>query len=474
MQERKIEKQVKRLARQKKFEQIYQEFGPAYFRKYVSNRYANKDIKKLLKEEKYDEIYRKYGTISDLKEIRNELEAGTSTLVKVNTKHWIILYRILNKLTIGMAIVDIGLLTGGVDFIETDIEKARNLKKYEEQIKEYKDEIKEYSEKFNPEKQSDMEIIMRVMRDMHETIKGYDEPAMDIVGYRGMDVNQEGGIGVCRNMADNVVDKLNEINPEYNARHVSLYAQNSNYLRNNIPSNSFSEDGKRICNYGDVEEEYDKKDRIKKKVIQNEEGKEIIYYQKNGKKAYSELIEDGYETKIYYDKQGREYFKIEQKISEIEEGLSIDHKVDEDKPKQANHSMVAIDLKKEHVTLIIDPTWKGIGVYKDGKIEMFNEREPTEAVYERIFYSEGQYRGIKGAIEYPIDYVKSFIEPTLSMDELRKKYGVEAQNKMLEKIEREDNKKTFKEELKIDEGMTYDFDKNIVTIEHTKEEKEHE
>ena len=41
---------------------------------------------------------------------------------------------------------------------------------------------------------------------------------------------------------------------------------------------------------------------------------------------------------------------------------------------------------------------------------------------------------------------------------------------MLEKIEKEDNKNTFKQEIKIDKGITYDFDNNVVTIEDRERE----
>lgn len=55
------------------------------------------------------------------------------------------------------------------------------------------------------------------------------------------------------------------------------------------------------------------------------------------------------------------------------------------------------------------------------------------------------------------------------MEELEKKYGVEAQNEMLKKIEEEDRRKeqsnSFKQDLKVDnKGVTYNFDTNTVTI----------
>ncbi len=77
-------------------------------------------------------------------------------------------------------------------------------------------------------------------------------------------------------------------------------------------------------------------------------------------------------------------------------------------------------------------------------------------------------QGTKKLVESPLDYIKSFRELELTMEELEEKYGVEAQNKMLEEIEREESQEKaqskFKEELKIDKGITYNYDTNVVTI----------
>lgn len=74
------------------------------------------------------------------------------------------------------------------------------------------------------------------------------------------------------------------------------------------------------------------------------------------------------------------------------------------------------------------------------------------------------------------------MESPLSMEELEEKYGLEAQNKMLEKIERENQEskekkkvaKAFRQDYKIDKGVTYHFDTNTVTIEQNEEKEENE
>lgn len=136
------------------------------------------------------------------------------------------------------------------------------------------------------------------------------------------------------------------------------------------------------------------------------------------------------------------------------------------------HELVALDIENDNITLLIDPTYIGIGIYKQGKIIMFNEQK--EGIYERRLREEGIIKGIEGIIEYPIDYAKSFREPKLSMEELERKYGLDAQNEMLKQIDRKDNKKTLREELKIHNEVTYNFEKNTVTINKKREDESQE
>ena len=56
MKEKDIKKEVKLLAKQGYFDDIYQQFGLKYFRNYVSRNYKRKDIRKLEKEGKYFDI----------------------------------------------------------------------------------------------------------------------------------------------------------------------------------------------------------------------------------------------------------------------------------------------------------------------------------------------------------------------------------------------------------------------------------
>lgn len=448
---------------------------------------------------------------------------------------------------------------------------------------------------------------MRCMRDLHNTIEGYGEPKLDIAGYRGLDVIDEGGIGFCRNFAPNIADKLNAINPEYNARTITLYTSPGKFTSNNIEHTQIDENGNKTVIRGNEQELYvnnilnvraiilddaiiktfynEKGEITSELTIKEDENIEITYengkkiqeeirkgnetvtttYNENGevnaerrtisedkdgvhfykefingqltylkeqteeyynytiwslngnislevkansdkeiKKDYSyisgkldyvSILEDGQETIIQYDDNGneiscetkkadRENHFIEAKatselISNVNNYITYleaveNYKVDNKIP---DHEIVAVDIESENITLLIDPTSPGLGVYKDGKIVMFNEQNQEDAKYIRGNVMDvAEFNGLGQFTQYPVDYIKSFKEPTLSMEELEAKYGLEAQNKMLEQIEKEDGKNTFKESLKITDNdkttVSYDFENNTVYIENNKTQEQ--
>ncbi len=411
MKEKEIKKEVKLLAKQKEFEQIYQQYGPTYFRKYVSHKYKKEDIRKLTREGKYLDIYEKYGKkeldylFIYCKDIENEVGRKRSLPMKTvyKTKGW------LKSLSIYCLVALISMTT------PKEIMTVVNSQKYAKEIEEYTNKIKEYSKKFNIHTQSDLEIIMRTIKDMHETIRGYGDPEIDAIGFFGMDVMDENGIGVCKNMAGNIADKLNEIYPKYNARTITLYQKVEQFEQADIGETDRTLESKN--NKGN-QEENSSVDKIRENI-----------------------------GKIF-----------------------------------GNHVMVLADIKKDNVTLVIDPTNIALGVLIDGKIIMFNETQLSEAIYDKKIIGTIQDNGIRGIVECVIDPIKSHREPTLSMKELEEKYGLEAQNKMLKQIEKadEENKekrtdgKTFRQDYKVDKGVNYNFDTNTITIESNEEKEDDE
>ncbi len=509
MKEKEIKKEVKTLAKQKEFEQIYQQYGPQYFRKYVSRKFRKEDLKKLKREGKYLDIYERYGEkVLDYlyiycKDIENEVGKKRSIPMKI-------IYECIDWLK-SIVILNSVVALGFAEIYETN--KMINSQKYAEEIEEYKDKVKEYSKKFDIHRQSDMKIIMRMIKDMHETIRGYGKPKIDALGYRGMDVIDEEGIGVCRNMAPSIVDKLNAVNPEYNARIVSLYEKTEgleeakiehNLIDGNVRTNIKGNikriyiDERILTCIINTEEyykqiDYDNNGNITRQIMANQENQTSTFYKNNGDIDFVTIIKEGYKTTKYYDEKGKEIKNKKERTDENNIFLrenTLQSNLDEQVRVQeiqeviwGNHVVVAVDIKKDNVTLIIDPTNSALGFFKDGEIRMFNEKQQNEAIYDKRFFGNIKEGGIKAVLEYPIDYIKSFKEPNLSMEELEEKYGLEAQNKMLEEIEREDEKenqekrkdvKTFKQDYKIDKGITYNFDTNTVTMTPEARQKEEE
>ena len=526
MKEKEIKKQVKLLAKQKKFEQIYLEYGPKYFRKYVSRKYKREDIAKLEEEEKFLDIYMKYGEDywEEIWTIDAEQELGRKMTRKEkwSNKNFIVQSIKRAIIMIELAYVGTVLLLNSPPGQE-EIQEAKNAKKYAKEIDKYEKAVKEYAKKFDIHSQSDMEIIMRTMKDMHDTIQGYGQPKLDIEGYQGIDVMYEGGVGVCRNMANNIADKLNAINPDYNARIVTLYDALGEIEKANIKNNLLKEDNKRIEKEKNIEKvfideelreeiitEEDKtiiygydEGKISRKTISTEKQTKELLYDQNGDIAKetitfiekqednekhtiytngkltrkTELTKDYYnaiayeqngeieeeiradkegevknfykkgklrkkvitkkekETTIFYDENEKEESRKTEEIAKtlnIFELLQTGKLTPEQLRKKAreeqkeiiiNHAIVAIDIQKDKLTLLIDPTNPSIGIYKDGKIKMFNETKPEEAINDRSFVGDMWNKGFDGIIDYPIDYIKSFIEPTLSLEELEEKYG---------------------------------------------------
>lgn len=258
--------------------------------------------------------------------------------------------------------------------------------------------VNQYAENIKKMGLTDLEIFMKVQDDMHKSIEGYGAPKLDIEGYFGVDIGQENGTGVCRNMADDIVNKLNAINKDYNARMFIVKAMPGETDDPNIRKN-YAE----MASIGGTE--------FDSTSIRNIV--HFIYYTTNNKDVYDVI---------------------------------------------GNHAVVAVDLKQENITLIIDPTNTCLGVFKDGKITIFNSlsKEEPYSMY-RTPLDDLAYRGVE-SLEVPSEYVKSFLNPFVSIDEVNKEYGIEAQQKALEssKIKEEDyiyqssQPNRFKNNLKVD------------------------
>lgn len=143
-EKRKILRQLKK---EKKYEEIFKQFGQKEFTRSVDKKYKEKDIEKLKREGKFEDIYLRYGESeynSLLKEIRQrEIEEvyGKKSFranwnkIKNNIKStlYIMLY------SIGSFGIQQGVGQIGATVIESELIKNENKKEYEDLIKEYEE-----------------------------------------------------------------------------------------------------------------------------------------------------------------------------------------------------------------------------------------------------------------------------------------------------------------------------------------------
>lgn len=97
-------------------------------------------------------------------------------------------------------------------------QKTANAQEYAMEIEEYNYNVENYAQYLNLLNLSDIEVMTKIMSDMWTNIEGYGSPDLNLSGYGGLDVSASDGQGVCRNMAADMVNKLNAYNPDYNAR----------------------------------------------------------------------------------------------------------------------------------------------------------------------------------------------------------------------------------------------------------------
>lgn len=207
---------IKILKKEKNYEEIYRKFGSKEYVKNTPSSYRKKDLNKLVKEGKFEDIYSKYGK----KVYNNLLSRAKYQEIKENKgRKSAILWRIKRSLKLTGLYLGIAssTFTLSLPVLNASTTKENEIK-YEKEIKNYDNKIKKYAEEVNELKLNDVQVFMKVIDDMWNQIKGYKNPELDLTGFLELDLASEDGYGVCRNMASDIARKLNEINPDYNAR----------------------------------------------------------------------------------------------------------------------------------------------------------------------------------------------------------------------------------------------------------------
>lgn len=96
-----------------------------------------------------------------------------------------------------------------------------------------------------------------------------------------------------------------------------------------------------------------------------------------------------------------------------------------------NHMVTVFDLPDKNVTLVIDPTNPALGVVKNGKIHMFSS--PNGKAFNFKFYGTA-FTGFKGSLDLQEVIQSSFLNSNRDLDDLRKEFGIEAQNAVINNL----------------------------------------
>ena len=225
-------KDVESLLKEKKFDEIFTKYGQNIYLKTVPYKVRIKDANNLFKQGRYEDIYIKHGSkiyesyLHKMKIIDILTETGNKQIAAIEKAK----YFFRRQLTTLLLSVGLGIATGEITFrlneVQNAIEYSKDIEEYDEYIQKYAQEIKNMN-------LTDTQIFAKVMYDMWKEIQGYAEPQNDIIGYYRLTLKKEGR-GVCRNFADDLTAKLNKINPEYNARNLTVYMDDGSYRLANI------------------------------------------------------------------------------------------------------------------------------------------------------------------------------------------------------------------------------------------------
>lgn len=372
-------KDIIQLMKEKKYDEIYQKYGRETYLRVVSNKHQIRDIDKLMDEGRFFELYEKYGEkiyrdyLREMKKVDVENELGIK--FKFNnylffenmTQNLKIIRNQAAKVMLGLTIVSGGFSTMISSQYDQVIEN--NSKVYQSEIKDYDEEIKTYAEHINSMNLSDLEIIMKVMNDMWNSIDGYKTPDMyDAIGYPRLALYMD-GYGVCRNMADDFTARMNAINPNYEACNLNVYLKEAEI--NNIRRTT-------LVNYNTIADNSEQEENIdyKSEIISNLTGNHMVSCVKL-KEDDVLLIVDPTNPSIGVLKNG----EITMLSNQMMKGIKI---------KPVGNLMLGSDNRKEYLKKLTESLFTAgdINTLKE-KYGITSQNETLEEIIEK--YSANHY-----------------------------------------------------------------------------------
>ena len=376
------------------YEEIYQKYGQKVYIKNVSSRYKREDLKKLSKEGRYMDIYNKYGRDTYNKYL---VQAQAREIREEKGLLSSVLFRIKSKtreIALGLGIFTaITVPTFTVIGAESTKKSIEEIQAtYEEEIKENDEEIAKYAQEVRDMELNDTQIIMKVMDDMWERIDGYGTPSEE---------HDKTGI-------------LELALTDEKAQGVCRNFATDNAKRMNAINPKYNA-------------------RVVTVYVDQDSYSELADIERN-------IIEDN-ETVV----------KDESEKSETEEVF------DELLVKSfGNHMVTLVDIPERNVTLVMDPTNPGIGVYINGKIVMLNPKgTEVSGKYAKMSVKEWTTSVIsRGGMDGINDTLKDMIKSYLHSDNLDEvvdglidEFGLEAQNDALQFVRQKKEEKSIQDSV---------------------------
>lgn len=225
------------------YDPIYESYGRDTYLLFSPAKHKKQDIKKLLKRKRYATIYNKYGKTSKcvIRDVRNHEHieqlngAGKNGKYKLYKKKHPVISGLKNLAKVLMiAPISVVVFLGGINIYNQYV-AALNHDLFLEEHLDYEQRIEDYAAEINSMELDDLQIIMKVLDDTWSMVDGYGNPKYDVYGSWRLDVTENGAVR-CRNLADDFSAKMNEINPNYNARNLPVY-QNAEYYRDDSFAN---------------------------------------------------------------------------------------------------------------------------------------------------------------------------------------------------------------------------------------------
>lgn len=145
-------------------------------------------------------------------------------------------------------------IVGAADTIAIEFTYIENACIYAKEIDDYETRMEKYTEQLKEMNLSDIDLVMKVVDDMHSNIRGIGNPKINATGFFRLDAGNQDGVVVCRNAADNTTYILNRVRPELNAGNMMVHINGNRMNMANIDVKKVEEISNENNNGEEVEE----------------------------------------------------------------------------------------------------------------------------------------------------------------------------------------------------------------------------